>query len=627
MKNDKPDMTIELISEFEKGKERKQKINTPGRAGKLGSAAGIAFAILLLYSFSFFALNYDGIIVTGMLVGEPEVVACAPNPPGVCCANNIDDDNNGVMDCADESCNGIGMAEAMCEYGMETMCFGGFDNDGDGLTDCDDPDCSADPLCAVADEVCNNNVDDDEDGNIDCADSDCDGESGGDGTCQFGTETTCDDSFDNDRDSSTDCDDSDCSSDPSCQTEECGNNEKEGDEVCDGTALSGQTCTSRGYVSGSLACESDCTAFDESACVAAACGNDQIEGDELCDGTALGGQTCEDEGFELGGTLSCAANCLEYVTTSCDTADVCGDGTKGASEQCDDGNTDNGDGCDSDCKIEAECGNNEKEPGEICDGTDLDSETCTTKSFDAGTLSCESDCSGFDTSSCTIADDSDDSDDSDNSGDFDDFDFDFDFDDFDNADTNGAGFSEVGHCTDGEDNDADGFTDCDDYDCSGDASCILCGNGIVSGLEECDGLVLNEKTCELLGYNLGGNLACTAECKFNTDDCSSDLVISESEITVLIDAVTNEINNAKTTGASTSISESLLSEALSALNDGDYILARNRVLAARDAIGSDSSIPVSSETTESLMILGFLLLLLSGSVLIKKEPKRVSTYQ
>jgi len=46
------------------------------------------------------------------------------------------------------------------------------------------------------------------------------------------------------------------------------------------------------------------------------------------------------------------------------------------------------------------CGNDVKESGEICDGIDFNGESCQTLGFDEGTLSCLTDCSGFDTSSC-----------------------------------------------------------------------------------------------------------------------------------------------------------------------------------------------------------------------------------
>lgn len=66
----------------------------------------------------------------------------------------------------------------------------------------------------------------------------------------------------------------------------CGNGTAEADEPCDGTDLHGATCTSQGYVSGTLACTSACQ-LDTSHCVAAVAdtvineltssGNDSIE--------------------------------------------------------------------------------------------------------------------------------------------------------------------------------------------------------------------------------------------------------------------------------------------------------------------------------------------------------------
>ena len=47
----------------------------------------------------------------------------------------------------------------------------------------------------------------------------------------------------------------------------CGNNVIETGELCDGTALAGETCTSQGFDSGPLACATDCLSLDTSACV------------------------------------------------------------------------------------------------------------------------------------------------------------------------------------------------------------------------------------------------------------------------------------------------------------------------------------------------------------------------
>ena len=49
------------------------------------------------------------------------------------------------------------------------------------------------------------------------------------------------------------------------------------------------------------------------------------------------------------------------------------------------------------------CGNSIVDSGETCDGTNLNSQTCSSRGYSGGTLACKSDCSGFDTSGCTSA--------------------------------------------------------------------------------------------------------------------------------------------------------------------------------------------------------------------------------
>ncbi|MDH3629387.1 MAG: peptide-N-glycosidase F-related protein, partial [Acidobacteriota bacterium] len=46
------------------------------------------------------------------------------------------------------------------------------------------------------------------------------------------------------------------------------------------------------------------------------------------------------------------------------------------------------------------CGNNIQEGTEVCDGTDLNGETCQSQGFDTGDLFCNVGCGGYDTSSC-----------------------------------------------------------------------------------------------------------------------------------------------------------------------------------------------------------------------------------
>jgi cysteine-rich repeat protein len=57
---------------------------------------------------------------------------------------------------------------------------------------------------------------------------------------------------------------------------------------------------------------------------------------------------------------------------------ICGNGSLEAGEQCDDGNTINGDGCSDTCQIEAAtCGNGFLEAGEQCeDGNTINGDGC-----------------------------------------------------------------------------------------------------------------------------------------------------------------------------------------------------------------------------------------------------------
>ncbi len=58
-------------------------------------------------------------------------------------------------------------------------------------------------------------------------------------------------------------------------------------------------------------------------------------------------------------------------------------------------------GCSDDDKDKTPvCGNDVVEEGEVCDGTDLQGESCASQGFYSGTLACLQDCSGFDTTGC-----------------------------------------------------------------------------------------------------------------------------------------------------------------------------------------------------------------------------------
>lgn len=138
----------------------------------------------------------------------------------------------------------------------------------------------------------------------------------------------------------------------------CGNNTTETGETCDGTDINSKDCTNylgggEAFDGGTLACESNCLAYDTSACTLAACGNGAIDTGEDCDttGPLLNGQTCVTQGF-ASGSLACTANTCLFDTSSC-VAHVCQDGIVAPTgEECDDGNSVEGDGCSSICENE-----------------------------------------------------------------------------------------------------------------------------------------------------------------------------------------------------------------------------------------------------------------------------------
>ncbi|WP_223642019.1 lamin tail domain-containing protein [Corallococcus sp. EGB] len=81
------------------------------------------------------------------------------------------------------------------------------------------------------------------------------------------------------------------------------------------------------------------------------CGDGKKEGAEQCDdGNTIGGDGCE-------------ADCTLPLPVA-----KCGDGKKEGAEECDDGNTIGGDGCEADCTLPvAKCGDGKKEGAEECD--------------------------------------------------------------------------------------------------------------------------------------------------------------------------------------------------------------------------------------------------------------------
>jgi cysteine-rich repeat protein len=255
-------------------------------------------------------------------VGDGCSSSCTIEPPPEICENSVDDDGDGLVDCADPDCendpacsppicgdgaldpgeecddgndtDGDGCSSSCTIEPTETICDDRIDEDGDGLVDCADPDCENDPFCLCGNgilegneecddgnntdgdgcsssctlenpqsEVCDNSMDDDSDGMVDCADPDCQDDPYclcGNGVVDPGE--SCDDGDGENTDS--------CPDDPStggtCQPAACGDGHLyQGVEECDTTNLGGETCQTLGYSSGALSCQASCT-FDVSGC-------------------------------------------------------------------------------------------------------------------------------------------------------------------------------------------------------------------------------------------------------------------------------------------------------------------------------------------------------------------------
>ena len=122
--------------------------------------------------------------------------------------------------------------------------------------------------------------------------------------------------------------------------ETCGNSAfDQGTEDCDNSAgftpfaCSDLNNENVSYTSGNVSCTNRC-AYDTGQCREPRCGNNVIEFGEQCDGT-LGGATCSSVNpLYNGGTLRCTSACA-FDTSLCRKPQVCGDNIKDLGEECD----------------------------------------------------------------------------------------------------------------------------------------------------------------------------------------------------------------------------------------------------------------------------------------------------
>jgi len=270
----------------------------------------------------------------------------------------------------------------------------------------------------------------------------------------------------------------------------CGDGLVEGVEQCDdGNTTSGDGCSSGcilEWVCGDGVCETDrqenCPACPEDCCP---CGDgicDDAMGetctlchDDCCpdcgDGVLDPTEQCDDG--NNADNDGCSAGCLDEDGTP-----TCGNGIWEAGEQCEDGNTTPGDGCDDACQVEyvcgdglcedsfgetcqicppdccPSCGNGTLEPteGEECDGSDFGGLTCESACYTGGTPSCTSYCA-LDMSTCI-------------------------------------------------------------------GTLPICGNDTIECGESCDGSDLGGNTCNTFGLD-GGTLACDGTCDYDLSGCGA----------------------------------------------------------------------------------------------------------
>lgn len=146
------------------------------------------------------------------------------------------------------------------------------------------------------------------------------------------------------------------------------------------------------------------------------------------------------------------------------------------------------------------CGNEQAEPDEDCDTDDLRGATCESLGFGQGTLTCHPLCR-WDTSECGFCGDG------------------FLNPNFEDCDT--TTFPDGLSCTDygflrGELS-CDETCSIDESTCTDEAPAV-CGDGIISRGEFCDGDNFGTVDCVRIAY-AGGTLKCTDECMWDASDC------------------------------------------------------------------------------------------------------------
>jgi hypothetical protein len=371
-------------------------------------------------------------------------VICGPPPEVEVCGNGLDDDADGLIDCADPNCE----SAEVCDPAED--CSNQMDDDGDGAIDCGDGDCATAPTCIS--EVCEDAIDNDGDGLVDCDDPECVAKP----SC-LGVED-CFGGFDEDGDGAIDCDDLDCAGLFGCPAPECGTPIV---LSCD-TPMSSTTIGATSEISQYSCFNSTGLGGDRTFEFVAPSGGSYGVVLDASNGADLalyrlgpaGPIDCSPGNCQMAAATSADPETLYFPASAGDTVLLAVDSATVADEDdftievqctttsvevCGNGLDDDGDGlfdCDDpNCEMAPSC----VDPEDCLDGLDNDLD---------GLIDCaDPECAL--NASCRVED-----------------------------------------CEDGTDNDYDGATDCDDLDCLGDPACELelCGDGVdndVDGQVDC----------------------------------------------------------------------------------------------------------------------------------------------
>ena len=153
----------------------------------------------------------------------------------------------------------------------------------------------------------------------------------------------------------------------------CGNGKQDPKEDCDTGAsvgAKGSGCTKTCQIVDGYTCPT----WGQPCIISAKCGDGILTSTETCDdGNTQDGDGCSHDCNNVETGYECRVPGKKCTPK-------CGDSLKFGTEQCDDGNSQSGDGCSSTCQIEpgadcppvgactkAVCGNGKKEKGELCD--------------------------------------------------------------------------------------------------------------------------------------------------------------------------------------------------------------------------------------------------------------------